>query len=108
MTQSIDFLLGEIISKPINTMQNSDIQYAVYGVISAEEYISKIDKKFEQEKKILGRTVKNLLLEKGAVSNKNIIISLIKQLELCKELKKIELLRSCLEIIVGITADDIF
>ncbi|WP_241618550.1 biofilm development regulator YmgB/AriR family protein [Rosenbergiella epipactidis] len=52
--------------------------------------------------------MKTLLMETGAISNKAIIISLVKQLELSHDLDKSLVLRSALEIIVGITPDDIF
>ncbi|WP_241626603.1 biofilm development regulator YmgB/AriR family protein [Rosenbergiella epipactidis] len=45
--------------------------------------------------------MKTLLMETGAISNKAIIISLVKQLELTHELDKSLVLRSALEIIVG-------
>ncbi|KMV68621.1 hypothetical protein AI29_08320 [bacteria symbiont BFo2 of Frankliniella occidentalis] len=61
-----------------------------------------------KKKKVLGRTVKTLLMETGAISNKAIIINLVKQLELSHDLDKSLVLRSALEIIVGITPDDIF
>lgn len=106
MTQNTNFLLGDFTNVPLHSIPNTNRQEIVYWSTSVVDYISNIDNRFVYEKKILGRTVKNILIETGQISNKAIIISLIKQLELCKEMNKIELLRSSLEIIVGITADD--
>ncbi|WP_241646041.1 biofilm development regulator YmgB/AriR family protein [Rosenbergiella metrosideri] len=94
--------------KSFNTLTDS-ADYRLMGHATlAVDFISTIDNRFEKEKKILGRTVKTLLMETGTISNKAIIISLVKQLELSHDIDKSLLLRSALEIIVGITPDDIF
>ncbi|WP_214236272.1 biofilm development regulator YmgB/AriR family protein [Rosenbergiella gaditana] len=94
-------------SKPLNTLTDSADYCLVRRPILAVDFISTIDNRFEKEKKILGRTVKKLLVETGVISNKAIIISLVKQLELSHDIDKTLILRSALEIIVGITPDDI-
>ncbi|WP_241623110.1 biofilm development regulator YmgB/AriR family protein [Rosenbergiella australiborealis] len=105
MTLNINFFLGKTTSKPSNTLTHFS---SVSHTTTAVEFIPTIDTSFEKEKKVLGRTVKQLLIETGQVSNKAIIISLVKQLEISQESKKTHILRSALEIIVGITPDDIF
>ncbi len=108
MTLNIDFFLGDMPPKPLNMLTDS-ADYRLMGRTTlAVDFISTIDNRFEKEKRVLGRTVKTLLMETGAISNKAIIINLVKQLELSHDLDKSLVLRSALEIIVGITPDDIF
>ena len=108
MTPSIDFFLGELPPKSLNMLTDS-ADYRLMGQPTfAVDFISSIDNHFENEKEILGKTVKALLIDTGVISNKAIIISLVKQLELSRDAEKTLVLRSALEIIVGITPDDIF
>jgi len=108
MTPSIDFFLGELPPKSLNMLTDS-ADYRLMGRPTfAVDFISSIDNRFENEKEILGKTVKALLIDTGVISNKAIIISLVKQLELSRDAEKTLVLRSALEIIVGITPDDIF
>jgi len=107
MTLNIDFFLGDLPSKPHNVLTENTNYQLVGRSTMAVDFISTIDKRFEKEKKVLGKTVKTLLIETGKVSNKAIIISLVKQLELSYDGEKTAILRSALEIIVGITPDDI-
>lgn len=107
MTLNIDLFLGEIPPKPLNTLTDSADYRLMSRPTLAVDFITNIDNRFEKEKRILGRTVKKLLVETGVISNKAIIISLVKQLELSYDFDKTLILRSALEIIVGITPDDI-
>ena len=107
MTLNIDFFLGDMPPKPLNTLTDSADYRLMRHPTLAVDFISTINNRFEKEKKVIGRTVKTLLMETGAISNKAIIISLVKQLELSHNIDKALVLRSALEIIVGITPDDI-
>nr|WP_277753635.1 biofilm development regulator YmgB/AriR family protein [Rosenbergiella collisarenosi] len=108
MTLNIDFFLGDASSRPHSTTTENTSYHLVSRPPTAEDFITTIDNRFEKEKKLLGKTVKMLLIETGKISNKAIIISLVKQLELSYDSEKTAILRSALEIIVGITPDDIF
>lgn len=108
MKRNIDPFLGEALFSYSQTLTDSRPQYApVFPIMSAVKFITTITQRFENERLLLGQTVKDILIEQGAVSNKAIILHLLKQLENCKDMVKSEILRSSLEIVVGITPDDV-
>ena len=60
----------------------------------------------KDEAAILGVIIRNVLASEGQITNKAIIISLIRALESTKDDSQAQLLRQTLEIVVGVTPDD--
>lgn len=71
------------------------------------DFIAHIDERYVSEKELLGATVRDILLTHGTITNKHIILSLIQQLEKCSDVVRGDILRNALEIVVGITPDDL-
>ncbi|MDI9221405.1 biofilm development regulator YmgB/AriR family protein [Pantoea sp. EA-12] len=60
----------------------------------------------KDEAKILGVIIRNVLASEGQITNKAIIINLIRALESTHDDSQAQLLRQTLEIVVGVTPDD--
>lgn len=60
------------------------------------------------EAEVLGTIVQSILASGSKVTNKAIILYLIGELECTTDIVEIDVLRSCLEIVVGRTPDDNF
>jgi len=107
MILNIDCFLGQTSSKPFTTLSDC-AEYRTMGRQTlAIDFISTIDNRHDKEKNILGKTVKKVLVEMGEISNKAIILSLIRQIEYTRDSDEKTILCNALEIIVGITPDDI-
>jgi len=62
---------------------------------------------FGEEKNLLATAIKEISAQKGYISNKQLIIWLITQLETSKDVLHNDLVRRSLEVVVGFTQDDI-
>lgn len=71
-----------------------------------QSYLESTGDQFTSEKEVIGIIVKSLVAEKGRVTNKAIIVRLIEELESTTDIEHLDVLRNCLEIVVGQTADD--
>lgn len=60
----------------------------------------------QDEQQIIGLIVRDLIASRGFVTNKDIILRLIMQLELTRDGVEKDVLRSALERVVGATPDD--
>lgn len=72
-----------------------------------QEYQSCPDEQYATEAAIIGRIVRELLAANGRVNNRAILLALIDELESESDLVHHDVLRNCLEIVVGHTPDDI-
>ncbi len=71
-----------------------------------QSYLESTGDQFTSEKEVIGIIVKSLVAAKGRVTNKAIIVRLIEELESTTDIEQLDVLRNCLEIVVGQTADD--
>lgn len=71
-----------------------------------QTYLQSTGDQYAQEKEVIGIIVKSLIGEKGRVTNKAIIMSLIAELESATDIEQLDVLRNCLEIVVGRTPND--
>lgn len=60
----------------------------------------------KDEATVLGVIIRNVLASEGQITNKAIIISLIRALESAQDDSEAHILRQTLEIVVGVTPDD--
>lgn len=60
----------------------------------------------KDEATVLGVIIRNVLASEGQITNKAIIISLIRALESAQDDSEARILRQTLEIVVGVTPDD--
>jgi len=74
--------------------------------LDLQSYLESTGDQFTSEKEVIGIIVKSLIAEKGRVTNKAIILRLIEELECTTDIEQLDVLRNCLEIVVGQTADD--
>ncbi|PKH25239.1 transcriptional regulator [Enterobacterales bacterium CwR94] len=58
------------------------------------------------ETEVLGAVIRHIVADRGYVTNKDIILTLIANMEVSTDEEQIELLRSTLELVVGRTPDD--
>lgn len=61
---------------------------------------------FKPEVEVLERVIRNILTSGGHVSNKSIILCLIRELESTSDSEQLDILRKTLEMVVGRTPDD--
>jgi len=61
---------------------------------------------FKPEVEVLERVIRNILTSGGHVSNKSIILCLIRELEGTSDTAQLDILRRTLEMVVGRTPDD--
>lgn len=71
-----------------------------------QTYLQSTGDQYAQEKEAIGIIVKSLIAERGRVTNKAIIMSLIAELESATDIEQLDVLRNCLEIVVGRTPND--
>lgn len=71
-----------------------------------QTYLQSTGDQYAQEKEVIGIIVKSLIAERGRVTNKAIIMSLIAELESASDIEQLDVLRNCLEIVVGRTPND--
>lgn len=62
---------------------------------------------FTSETEVLGATIRHLAAHQGQVTNKAIIIHLIKQLECMDDVVQQDILRQTLELVLSHTPDDL-
>ncbi|WP_408637248.1 biofilm/acid-resistance regulator YmgB/AriR [Rahnella victoriana] len=79
-----------------DSVRNSDVY----------QYFSKAGELFLSETEVLGAAIRQILAEKGTVTNKAIILHLITRLECTTDVVQLDILRSALEMVVGMTPDD--
>lgn len=71
-----------------------------------QTYLQDAGDLYAQEKEVIGTIVKAVLADRGRVTNKAIIMYLIAELESTNDAVQLDVLRNCLEIVVGRTPDD--
>ncbi|WP_277976068.1 biofilm development regulator YmgB/AriR family protein [Pantoea endophytica] len=71
-----------------------------------QNYLQSTGDQYAQEKEVIGIIVKSLIADRGRVTNKAIIMSLIAELESATDIEQLDVLRNCLEIVVGRTPND--
>ncbi|MCQ8230257.1 MULTISPECIES: biofilm development regulator YmgB/AriR family protein [Pantoea] len=71
-----------------------------------QTYLQSTGDQYSQEKEVIGIIVKSLIAESGRVTNKAIILSLIAELESATDIEQLDVLRNCLEIVVGHTPNE--
>jgi len=71
-----------------------------------QTYLQSTGDQYAQEKEVIGIIVKSLIADRGRVTNKAIIMSLIAELESATDIEQLDVLRNCLEIVVGRTPND--
>lgn len=71
-----------------------------------QTYLQSTGDQYAQEKEVIGIIVKSLIAERGRVTNKAIIMSLIAELESATDFEQLDVLRNCLEIVVGHTPNE--
>lgn len=71
-----------------------------------QSYLQSTGDLYAQEKEVIGIIVKAVLADRGKVTNKAIIMYLIAELESTTDAEQLDVLRNCLEIVVGRTPDD--
>ncbi|MBW1216513.1 biofilm development regulator YmgB/AriR family protein [Pantoea allii] len=87
-------------------MQNNiDIQQSTTEVEIMRLFRSAGDK-LQAESAVLDAVIRNIVIHGQKVTSKAIIISLIAELECTEDVVQLDVLRSCLEIVVGRTPSD--
>lgn len=71
-----------------------------------QTYLQSTGDQYSQEKEVIGIIVKSLIAESGRVTNKAIVLSLIAELESATDIEQLDVLRNCLEIVVGHTPNE--
>ncbi|WP_061718948.1 biofilm development regulator YmgB/AriR family protein [Pantoea trifolii] len=71
-----------------------------------QTYLQSTGDQYAQEKEVIGIIVKSLIAERGRVTNKAIIMSLIAELESATDIEQLDVMRNCLEIVVGHTPNE--
>lgn len=74
--------------------------------LDLQSYLQSTGDLYAQEKEVIGIIVKAVLADRGKVTNKAIIMYLIAELESTTDAEQLDVLRNCLEIVVGRTPDD--
>lgn len=64
--------------------------------------LENIDDVYEEEKRIFCTAVTTLLAEKGSVKSREILFYLIREMEVTTDVIKLDVLRTCLEILMGL------
>ncbi|UIA87414.1 transcriptional regulator [Erwinia tracheiphila] len=80
-------------------MQQITTRTEIYACIMAA------DDQYAAEKEVLGKIIKGLLAEKGRITSKALIIFLIGELDSATNPDELDLLRSCLKLVVGCSQD---
>ncbi len=68
--------------------------------------IRHIDIKFDSEREVIGAIARNIVATQGYLTNKDIILRLISQLEVTRDVVQQDILRNALELVLGVTPDD--
>jgi hypothetical protein len=87
-------------SNPSQTMTDSVYHSDVYN------YFNNAGELFLSETEVLGAAIRVILAEQGKVTNKAIILHLITQLECTSDVVQLDILRSALEMVVGMTPEN--
>jgi len=92
---------GDVMnSNPSQTMTDSVYHSDVYN------YFNNAGELFLSETEVLGAAIRVILAEQGKVTNKAIILHLITQLECTSDVVQLDILRSALEMVVGMTPEN--
>ncbi|EIC83442.1 biofilm/acid-resistance regulator YmgB/AriR [Serratia sp. M24T3] len=68
--------------------------------------IRHIDNKFDSEREVIGAIARNIIAVQGYLTNKDIILRLISELEITRDVVQQDILRNALELVLGVTPDD--
>ncbi|MGY5956784.1 biofilm development regulator YmgB/AriR family protein [Kosakonia sp. BK9b] len=85
-------------------------QYVGYADLpdkALAEYFLNAGESLAEESAILGAVIRNILADSKHITNKAIIIGLIKMLESTEDVVKSDIIRKTLEIVVRHTTDDL-
>ena len=72
-----------------------------------KQYLNCPDEQYASEAAIIGQIAGALISADGYVTNRSVILALLRELESGSHLAHPDVLRNCLEIVVGHTPDDI-
>ncbi|WP_086935305.1 biofilm development regulator YmgB/AriR family protein [Rahnella aquatilis] len=91
-----------------DSMKSNSSQPMTDSVGNSEDYsyFNHTGELFLSETEVLGAAIRAILAEKGKVTNKAIILHLITQLECTSDVVQLDILRSALEMVVGMTPPD--
>ncbi|ORM67362.1 biofilm development regulator YmgB/AriR family protein [Pantoea rwandensis] len=87
-------------------MQNPEEIYSALPDIELAEFLRNAGPDHGDEVAVLDIVIRSVLASEGKISNKSIIISLIRALECVDDEAQAAVLRRTLEIVVGYTPDD--
>ncbi|WP_017348923.1 biofilm development regulator YmgB/AriR family protein [Pantoea sp. A4] len=80
--------------------------YSALPNIELAEHFRNASVALNEEAAVLDIIIRNVLAVEGRVSNKSVIISIVKALESTTDVAQADVLRRTLEIVVGYTPDD--
>ncbi|NIF23944.1 biofilm development regulator YmgB/AriR family protein [Candidatus Pantoea multigeneris] len=87
-------------------MPTSEELFSALPDLELAQHFRNANVALDEEAAVLDIIIRNVLAAEGRVSNKSIIISLVKALESTRDEAQAEVLRKTLEIVVGYTPDD--
>lgn len=87
-------------SHSMGSISDDVTQHHVY------QHFAKSGDMYSSETEALGGAIRAILAQRGKVTNKDIILHLIMQLETTNDVVQLDILRNALELVVGITPDD--
>ncbi|KAF6660627.1 hypothetical protein HFD91_11470 [Enterobacteriaceae bacterium EKM102V] len=64
--------------------------------------LENIDDIYDEEKRVFSAAVRTLLTEKGSVTSREVLFYLIAQMEATTDIVRLDVLRTCLEILLGL------
>jgi len=79
----------------MNQTLNSDEPELIYA-------LENIDDIYDEEKKVFSAAVRILLTEAGSVTSREVLFYLIAQMEVTTDIVRLDVLRTCLEILMGL------
>lgn len=64
--------------------------------------LENIDDIYDEEKRVFSAAVRTLLTEAGSVTSREVLFYLISQMEATTDIVRLDVLRTCLEILMGL------
>ncbi|WP_326839134.1 biofilm/acid-resistance regulator YmgB/AriR [Rahnella laticis] len=89
-----------VVSNPSQPMSDAVNSSGIY------KHFAKAGELYSSEAEVLGAAIRLIHANKGAVTNKAIMLHLINQLETTSDVVQLDILRGALEMVVGMTPDD--
>lgn len=83
------------------------MEYQMYQILNSDGpqliyTLENIDDIYEEEKKVFSAAVRTLLTEEGSVSSREVLFYLIAQMEATTDVVRLDVLRTCLEILMSL------